>query len=397
MKKIPFGNDWLFIEEANNPSETKSHMVTLPHDATQETGRSAKAPSGSGYAFYEGGVYTYEKTFPAPMEWKDQDIDLLLEGVYPKASVALNGREIGTCAYGYSHYIMPLSCLCYGKENTLTIRVDNTATPNSRWYAGAGIYRPVWLVQGARSHIPYHGIRVTTLSASPARIRVEIRHTGEGDASLEILDGDTVMASAQGEDVIIDLPGARLWDAEHPYLYTCRAFLRQGETVVDTDQITFGIRTISWSTQGLFVNGRKTLLRGGCVHADNGILGARSLDEAEWRRIRILKQWGFNAIRSAHQPLCRAALEACDALGMYVMDETWDMWNKHKTAHDYADRFLDNWTKKTIIILPSFSTPSAMKSRSRQNPRECPWPEKSSGKSKNGTKRARLRPASISR
>jgi len=337
MQKTRFCEGWKFGKAGG-----EKISVLLPHDATQLQGRTVNAPSGSGGAYYLDGTYEYTKEFIAPESWRGQFVSLLLEGVYPQAEVFLNGHKIGGCAYGYSLFETELTGLEYGKENELSVIVEHHA-PDSRWYAGAGIYRPVWLLQGNSAHIPFDGIRVTTLSCDPAEIRVETAHTGNGQVRVDILDGGETIASGEGEDITLSIPSARLWDAEIPYLYTCRVTLKDGKNVLDKAETSFGIRKISWSPEGFFVNGKKTLLKGGCIHSDNGILGSRTFDESEWRRVRILKEHGFNAIRSAHNPLCRAALEACDALGMYVMDETWDMWYKHKTEYDYARRFAENW------------------------------------------------------
>ena len=356
MKKINFCQDWQFREMGK-----EKQSVLLPHDATQLSGRAADAASGSGYAYYKGGCYEYSKSFEAPVEWKNQAVSLLFEGVYPQAKVILNGTEIGGCAYGYSQFETALTNLKYGEENKITVIVDNTATPNSRWYAGAGIYRPVWLVRGNADRIPLSGLRVTTLSHDPALIRVETQVIGEGKIHIEIHDGNTVVAQADGNDATISIPNAKLWNAEHPHLYTCKATLTYDEMILDEAEVAFGIRTIAWNEKGLFINGEKTLLRGGCVHSDNGILGSRTFDEAEWRKIRKLKEWGFNAIRSAHNPLCRAALEACDALGMYVMDETWDMWDKHKNPYDYAGRFPENWKQDVqAMVAKDYNHPSVI-------------------------------------
>ena len=337
MQKIRFCEGWTFGETGKEKT-----AVLLPHDATQLQGRTADAASGSGGAYYLDGTYEYTRTFTAPESWREQYVSLLFEGVYPRAKVLLNGQETGGCAYGYSQFETELKGLKYGEENELSVVVEHHA-PNSRWYAGAGIYRPVWLLLGNAAHIPYDGIRVTTLSCNPAAIRVETAHTGSGQVLVEILEDGKTVGSGEGEDVTISIPCARLWDAESPNLYSCRATLKKGEELLDKAETVFGIRKIEYSPEGLFINGKKTLLKGGCIHSDNGILGARTFDESEWRRVRILKKWGFNAIRSAHNPLARATLEACDALGMYVMDETWDMWYKQKTANDYAERFAENW------------------------------------------------------
>ena len=356
MKRISFCENWLFGKSGN-----EKEPVLLPHDATQLEERSADAPSGAGGAFYHGGCYEYTKKIDVPESWRDKAVSLLFEGVYPKAKVLLNGQEIGGCAYGYSQFEVPLTGLRYGEENEITVIADNSETPNSRWYAGAGIYRPVWLLVGGAVRIPNDGIRVTTLSIDPACVRVETEHVGNADAVVEILDGETVIAGGEGDCVDLTVPDAKLWDAENPNLYTCRVRLVEDGEVLDEAKTVFGIRQITWSTEGFFVNGKSVKLKGGCIHSDNGILGARCFDEAEWRRVRRLKEFGFNAIRSAHNPLCRAALEACDALGMYVMDETWDMWDQHKTDYDYAGRFTENWRQDVrYMIAKDYNHPSVV-------------------------------------
>ncbi|MGN0801130.1 MAG: glycoside hydrolase family 2 TIM barrel-domain containing protein, partial [Candidatus Faecivicinus sp.] len=185
---------------------------------------------------------------------------------------------------------------------------------------------------------------------APACVRVETKAT-RGEIAVEILDGESVVAMGNGAACEIEIPNAKLWSDEAPYLYTCRVTLTDKGRVADIAEEKFGIRSIEWSGRGLFINGRETLLRGGCVHHDNGILGAATYDESEWRRVRILKEAGFNAIRSAHNPASRAMLEACDHYGMYVMDETFDMWYNRKTKHDYGLDFNACWAEDTAAMV----------------------------------------------
>lgn len=333
MKKLNFCDNWTC-----RSGEKDAHAVIIPHDAMQEEGR---APDGAAIrhgAYFKGGVYTYEKTFFAPAEWESKAIFVEFEGVYPSAQVLLNGKKIGVCAYGYRGFRLKLDDLHYGAENVLTVLADNSNLPNSRWYTGSGIYRPVWLWVGEDNYIEPDGIRVTTLSIEPAVIRVETKHTGNC-ANIEILWDGTIVASGSGNCTEFSIPDAKLWSDETPNLYTCRVTLDSG----DSQKVQFGIRKVEWNNQGLWINGKQTLLRGGCIHHDNGILGARSFDESEWRRIKILKDAGFNAIRSSHNPACRAMLEACDYYGLYVMDEGWDMWYTTKTKYDYSHSFRDNY------------------------------------------------------
>ena len=264
------------------------------------------------------------------------------EGVYKNCTVSLNGKEIGSHRYGYTGFALPLEELNFGGKNSITVVADNSQLPNSRWYTGSGIYRPVWLYVGDEERVEYRGVKITTVSISPAVVRVEVHATAA--AEVAILDGETVVASGVPGEITI--PDAKLWSAESPNLYTCRVTV--GNDVVEEK---FGIREIKWSPKGLFINGKETLLRGACVHHDNGILGAAAHDESEWRRVRIMKEAGFNAIRAAHNPCSRAMLEACDHYGMYMMDETFDMWYNRKTKFDYGLDFETHWAEDTAEMV----------------------------------------------
>ena len=348
MQRFDFNTGWTFRKEGAAPVP-----VLLPHDAMQTEVRRPDGPGGPGNAWFEGGVYLYEKTFTAPESWRRKSVLFEFEAACPMAEVFLNGKRVGGCAYGYSQFLIPGDGVRPGEENTLLVRVDGTGLPNSRFYSGAGLHRPVFLWVGEREHIGPYDLKVRTLSHDPAVIEV----TAGRWAHIDILDGDTPVASGEGERVTLSVPGAKLWSDETPYLYTCRAVLKSG----DTAAVPFGIRALAWDSTGFRVNGRTVKLRGGCVHHDNGILGARSFPEAEWRRVRRLKAAGFNAIRSTHYPASKSMLDACDALGVYVMDEAWDMWYRHKTPFDYADRFGENWRRDlTAMVDKDYDHPSVV-------------------------------------
>lgn len=350
MKKQDFCKGWLFAKQ-----DGSAHEVCLPHDAMLEEPRSADAPSGSGGAFFAGGRYTYTNTFTAEA---GEHIEIVFGGVYRCSEVRINGQLAGGCDYGYSEFSVTADSFMHSGENSIEVTVDNSETPNSRWYSGAGIFRPVCILRGGKKHIAHHGLRVSTLSCSPARVLVEAEHTG-GELRIELLDGERVIASgAPGEYTI---PDAKLWSDETPHLYRCRAILSDCGAVVDEDAVEFGVRVVEWSRNGLFVNGKKTLLRGGCIHHDCGVLGAASVREAEWRRIAALKAAGFNAIRSAHNPASAETLRACDHYGVYVMDETWDMWYHAKTKHDYSHYFEKNWREDVrTLVRRDFNHPSVI-------------------------------------
>lgn len=322
MKKISFNQNWTCIGAA----------VQLPHDAMIHEKRVPGHASGSAQAFFPGGRYVYEKTFEKP---NAEHVVFQFEGVYKNAKVYINGKEAGGAPYGYIPFFVCADELLAEGENTIRVECENNDQPESRWYSGAGIYRPVWLWTGCKNAIEPEQVRVHTVSVDPATIHV---HTGHENAKVEILDGETVVAKGFGSESDIVVPNAKLWSAETPNLYTCKVTVGEDEAVT-----TFGIRTISWDNKGFYINGKATLLRGGCVHHDNGILGAATPDEADWRRVRIMKDAGFNAIRSAHNPCSRAMLDACDYYGVYMMDESWDMWFHHKNKFDYATHWRKNY------------------------------------------------------
>ena len=339
MKKTDFTRNWVFYKDGSTEQQT----LDLPHDAMLFEQRRANNASTGACANFDGGRYHYEKRFVASEAWADKHLELFFEGVYRNSKVLLNGEELGGCRYGYSSFSVQLNkALRLGEQNLLEVLADNSETPNSRWYSGSGIYRPVWLLIGERSHIAWQGIRIHTVSIAPPTIHVEVEHRG-GEVEIYVEKDGTVLASGTGDQCDIVIPGASLWSDETPALYDCRVRLLDNGRCVDEAVESFGIREIKWSSKGLFVNGKETLLRGGCVHADNGILGAKSYREAEWRRVRKLKELGFTAIRSSHNPAAEEMLRACDHYGVYVMDETWDMWYSHKSRFDYASDFEENW------------------------------------------------------
>ena len=322
MKRYDFNDSWI----------CNGTCVHLPHDAMIHEIRKADNPSGSAGAFFPGGKYIYEKTFPNP---EAEHILFQFDGVYKNAVVYINGKEAGGTEYGYLPFFVCADEFLVEGENTIRVECENANQPDSRWYTGAGIYRPVVMWTGPKGGFEPEQVRVHTLSIEPATIHV---YTGHENAKIEILDGDTVVAKGYGADEDIVVPDAKLWSDETPYLYRCKVSIENDEAVA-----TFGIRTISWDNKGFYINGKRTLLRGGCVHHDNGILGAATPDEADWRRVRIMKDAGFNAIRSAHNPTSRAMLDACDYYGVYMMDESWDMWFHHKNKFDYATHWRKNY------------------------------------------------------
>lgn len=357
MNAQPFNQNWQFWKQGCADKQT----VTLPHDAMIHEERQPNGVGGSAHGFFPGGIYVYEKTFTAPAEWADKTVSIEFEGVYRNATVAINGKNAGGRVYGYVPFtVCADNLLNYGGENTITVTVDNSQLPNSRWYSGSGIYRPVNLIVGNKTHIHWQGVQISTITYKPAKIRVDTKATG-GEIAVEILDGSKVVASGTGASMELDIPDAKLWSDEMPYLYTCHVTLTENGQIVDEVTERFGIRNIEWNPKGLFINGKETLLRGGCYHHDNGILGAATFDKSEERRVRIMKEAGFNALRSSHNPTSRAMLEACDKYGMYLIDETWDMWYSHKSKFDYAADFEQDWRADVCAMVErDFNHPSVI-------------------------------------
>ena len=327
MNKLSFNQGW----------SCNGVPVTLPHDAQITESRAADA-SNSGHGYFPGGIYTYEKRFTAPGEWNGKVLILEFEGVYKNARVRLNGEELCFHPYGYTNFFVELNGLKPNGENTLSVVADNSMLPNSRWYSGSGIYRPVWLYVCEPDGLRPQSVRISTMSLNPAVVRIE---------SPVPVKAEVAGVAGEGKCIELTIPNARLWSAESPNLYTARISAGAHDEV----EIPFGIRQITWSNRGLFINGKETLLRGGCVHHDSGILGAATYDESEERRVRIMKANGFNAIRSSHNPASRAMLEACDRLGMYVMDETFDMWYNRKNPHDYGCDFAEWYERDTAAMV----------------------------------------------
>ena len=342
MNAIPFLTGWTCRHLNDDPA--RATAVTLPHDAALNEPRTETAPGGTNTGWYEGFDYIYEKRFMPDAAWQGQTIVLEFEGVYHNAEVWLNDKQLAFNPYGYTDFTVDLTGkLDFAGENVLRVIARNADQPNSRWYSGAGIYRPVTLWVGEADHIPLDGLRVRTVSIDPPVIEATVRTSRPGTVALQVLDGQTVLAEAaahSGEAVRIPLPGARLWSTATPQLYTLRA--RFGDDEAET---RFGVRSLEWGKHGLLLNGRRCILQGACIHHDNGLLGAVCHPDAVRRKVRILKENGYNAIRSAHNPCSKALLDECDAQGVLVMDEYIDHWYIHKTEHDYVDYFADWWKR----------------------------------------------------
>ena len=338
MKRISFNNDWHFTRLASG----KTERVDLPHDATISEPRDPAIRIGYLCAFYHGGKYEYRKSFTLPREWAEKAVYLEFEGIYCRSEVFVNGSRISSLTNGYIGVSERIDHLLHAGENEVRVTVDTPYNDHSRWYQGSGIYRDVWLYVGEKEHIPPHALKVRTLSHAPAVIEANCR--AEGELSYTVFDGATPVAHGKGSSARIEIPRAKLWSDETPHLYTLKAELYSGGVKRDEAEVKFGIRTLSWSAEeGFLVNGKRTLLRGGCIHCDNGVLGCVTTRQTELRRAQKIKSCGFNAVRSAHHPMSPALLEACDEAGLFVMDEAFDMWYRMKTRNDFSSAFYEEF------------------------------------------------------
>ncbi|WP_405733373.1 DUF4982 domain-containing protein [Streptomyces sp. NBC_01537] len=376
MIRVSFNDDWQTRPKVNPFAElsgpkTPYRPVTLPHDAM--TGRERAAPGGEvtmeggAGAYFPGGTYEYRKTFSVPEEHRGKRILFEFEGVYRDAVVYVNGDYAGQRPFGYSHFFIDADrFLRFGQDNE--IRVEARTHRDSRWYTGAGIYRDTWMLVGEVVRIAPDGLRVTTPDIDGGRAVVEVATRVENDSiAIRTVDVVTEIRDADGSVVATDLSkltllpgepatarrrlyvrGPQLWSPGSPALYAARVTLkdsdRDGE--VDAETVTFGIRSLSLDPEhGLRINGGTVKLRGACIHHDNGVLGAATFARAEERRVQLLKDAGFNAIRMSHNPMSKAMLEACDRLGMLVVDEAFDVWTSAKSEFDYSLNFPEWWER----------------------------------------------------
>lgn len=360
--------------------------ITLPHDAMIEKPAHADSLNGGNTGFRDGDIYTYVKMLHAPEEYKEKTVTLKFEGVYMNAFVYVNGQLAAKSPFGYTTFYAPLNdFLKYGEDNEIRVQVRAGAMTNSRWYSGAGIYRDVYLLESGLTHIVPEGVQVKTENADDAyatlRVATELENKTAvpQDLVIETVIKDneenvvakectsaTIFAGESRtlkQRIIVENP--KLWSAENPKLYTFETKVyenTEAKELLDEAADTFGIRTLAVDAKrGFRVNGKTVNLRGGCIHHDSGLLGAATYEDAQYRQILKMKEAGFNAIRMSHHPMAPAMLRACDEIGMYVMDETFDMWNRLKSNYDYGLYFQEWWEKDvTAMVRKDYNHPSVV-------------------------------------
>lgn len=325
QRKQLLNSQWQFVQ--NDSDFTKARSVTLPHDWSIEHRFDLKAPAGNDGGYLPTGKGWYRRMLAVNKTYEGKKLRLYFEGVYMNAHVYVNGHEAGGWPYGYSSFWVDVTPYIHIGKNEIVVSVDNSQQKNCRWYSGSGIYRNVWLVTTPKTYIDDWSIKVAT---------PDIHHV-ELSANVIREDGTTYPIQRT-----IEVEQPRLWSPDDPYLYETELSVPEGDCV----SVSYGIRTIDYDAErGLLLNGKSIKLNGACVHHDNGILGAAAYDDAEYRKAKLLKDAGFNAVRTSHNPPSEAFLRSCDELGLLVIDEAFDGWREHKNEniHDYSTLFDDWW------------------------------------------------------
>lgn len=335
VRKQLFDANWSFSQDSS-----QWRALDLPHDWSIEGTFSKDAPAGNDGGYLPTGKGWYRKTFTLDKDAQAKKLRLYFEGVYMNSLVYVNGQKAGGHPYGYSSFFVDITPYIKIGTNVVEVRVDNLQQKNCRWYSGSGIYRHVWLMTTPNQYIDEWSVSVTT-----------------PDIHTVVIKADVVKEDGQREPIEktqhVDNP--HLWSPDDPYLYHTTL-----EADGDVLPITYGIRTIEYSAEkGLLLNGKAIVLNGGCVHHDNGILGAAAFGAAEYRKVRLMKEAGFNAVRTSHNPPSEAFLRACDELGLLVIDEAFDGWRDKKNDHDYST-LIDQWWQEDLkaMVLRDRNHPS---------------------------------------
>jgi beta-galactosidase len=395
--QILFDADWRFHRgdvdggEKAGLDDSSWRLLSLPHDWSIEDIPGTDSPidpnaiGGISTGYTVGGTGWYRKTFTVPAKLEGKRFHLQFDGVYMNADVWLNGQHLGNHPYGYTSFWYDITDkIRAGEENILAVEVKNEGK-NSRWYSGSGIYRHVWLMALEPVHVAQWGTYIVTPKVNKSSAKVEVRTRVVNDTEQQkTVSIRTRILDSKGLEVdraeknkrlrhnasselkqVLQVKTPELWSTESPVLYTAVTEIfetceSEVPRFLDRIETPFGIRTISFDAQqGFLLNGKPTLLRGGCMHHDNGPLGAAAYNRAEERRVELMKASGFNAIRTAHNPPSPAFLDACDRLGVLVIDEAFDMWRDRKKDDDYH-LYFDEWWQRDIesIILRDRNHPS---------------------------------------
>jgi len=386
---INFDKDWRFIladsatMSAGDYNDGHWRRLSLPHDWSIEGDFSASAPCGNSGGALPGGTGWYRKHFNLDDKDKDSRYFIYFDGVYMNSEVWINGTSVGRRPYGFISFEYEITPYINKRgDNTIAVRVDNKNQPNCRWYSGSGIYRHVYLKKSSKARIDKWGVHVDPVLKSDGTADIKATATVDGQAGkkysvvMSVINpsGKTVSSSTktitlsksisspasmtpdeeytdrQKRSVVAEyhLDDPVLWSTESPNIYRLKTILKQGSKVIDTEETTFGIRSIVFDAQkGFFLNGKNMKINGVCNHHDLGSLGAAVNEDALYRQLRILKDMGCNSVRCSHNPPAPELLNMCDTMGIMVQDEAFDMWHRRKTKYDYS-LYFDEWHERDL-------------------------------------------------
>lgn len=386
---IKLTKDWKFILADNEAFKNAEfddsgwRQLNVPHDWSIEGEFSADNPASPGGGALPGGIGWYRKKFQVAETDKDKLIFIDFDGVYQKSEVWINGHYLGMRPYGYISFRYDLTPhLNFGGENVMAVKVDNSVQPNSRWYSGSGIFRNVWLVKTGRVHVGQWGTFITTPAVTAENAQVVIKTRIENQSGKENnLSLKTVIFNPSGKKLTkaeinvnpwkssseeftneIKIENPVLWSVENPQLYKAVTEVYFDGKLTDSYETQFGVRYFNFDEkEGFSLNGKRMKILGVCQHHDLGCLGSAINTRALERQLEILKEMGVNSIRTSHNPPAPELLDLCDKMGFIVQDETFDMWRKKKTPHDYSHSFPE-WHERDLTdhILRDRNHPSVM-------------------------------------
>ena len=373
-REVQFDSNWRFSlgdpagAEKTTFADGDWRKLDVPHDWSIEGSFDQKNPTGPAGGFLPAGVGWYRKHFTLSASDAGRHVFIEFDGVMANSDVWINGVHLGHRPFGYVSFRYELTGhINLGKTpNVIAVRADNSGQPASRWYTGAGIYRHVRLTITDPVHIDHWGTFVTTPEVSAAKATISVQSTvvNQSEAARDVLIEVTVLgpdrrrlqsitskrqnisagsSTVFSENLVVRNP--QRWDLDNPAVYRLVVKVIVGGSIVDDEIVPFGIREVRFdAATGFWLNGRNFKIKGVCLHHDGGAFGA-AVPMSIWeRRLRILKAFGVNAIRTAHNPPAPEFLEMTDHMGLLVMDEMFDSWTVAKTPYDYH-RYFNEWSK----------------------------------------------------
>ncbi|ETZ19217.1 sugar-binding domain-containing protein [Pedobacter sp. V48] len=374
--KLLMDRNWKFFlgdnksASANEFDDSSWRLLNLPHDWSIEGKFQKDAPAGGAGGYLPTGIGWYRKQFNLPSSaTKGKQVSIQFDGVYMNSEVWINNHNLGKRPNGYVSFVYDLTPYLLPGKNTIAVRVDNSQQPNSRWYAGSGIYRHVWLNITAPVHVGQWGTYITTPHVSADSATVSVKTTVENHGSkvsktvltskIYSPDGKEVasatipvMTEPNSSEVFtqqLKISSPALWDVNTPHLYTMHSIIKQDGKIIDDFESTFGVRKIDYSsTKGFLLNGKKVKMNGVCLHHDAGSVGTAVPEDMWVRRLQILKDMGCNAIRTSHNPAAPEFLDLCDKMGFLVMNEIFDEWKSGKVKYG-INQYFDEWSQRDIV------------------------------------------------